>query len=118
MGIPRKRSRWVDVEGKRYLFLVKEGHIPDHKDQRSSTVVIQEFEEKPGRVLRARFFYGVEITPALVKGLVAEGRKLGWNPADRGGAFDLPADRASGRFHEGDVASYRGPEPFHSLVPA
>jgi len=107
MGIPRKGSRWVYVQGKRYLFLVKEGHIPDHHDQPANTVVIQEDDEKPGRVLRGWFFHGIEITPALVRKLIIEGHQIGWNPSDRGSAFDLPPDRASGRFNEGDVSSYR-----------
>ncbi len=98
MGIPRKGSRTVEVNDKSYLFLVKQGHIPDHDDQKASTVVVQEDTEKPGRVLRAWFFYGIEITPALVRDLILEGQKLGWNPSERGGAFDLPTHQASGRF--------------------
>ncbi len=107
MGIPRKGSRSVEAFGKRYIYIVKGTTIPDHADQKATTVVIQEDVEKPGRVLRGTFFYGVEITPAFVEDLVREGRSIGWNPSDRGAAFDLPPDREAGRFRQDDVSSYR-----------
>jgi hypothetical protein len=107
MGIPRKGSRSVETDGKQYVYLVKETTIPDHADQKAITVVIQEDVEKPGRVLRASYFYGNSITPTLIQGLIREGRALGWHPADRGGAFNLPPDLSQGRYSEDDPSSYR-----------
>lgn len=98
MSIPRKGSKSIQVDNKSYIYLVKQINLPDHKDQKASRLVIQEDVQNPGRVLRASFFYGVQITPTLVKDLIQEGIKLGWNPSDRGGAFDLPEDQNAGRW--------------------
>ena len=107
MGIPRKGSRTVEAGGKRYVFLVKQTAIPDHPDQKSLRLVVQEEAERPGRVLRAHFFFETPITPAFVEALIQEGSSLGWNPSDRGAAFDLPPDRSQGRYCESDPRSYR-----------
>jgi len=107
MGIPRKGSRTVEAGGKRYVFLVKETTIPDHPDQKSLRVVVQEESEKPGRVLRAHYFFKTSISADRVKALIQEGRSLGWNPSERGVAFDMPADRSKWRYNECDPHSYR-----------
>ncbi len=107
MSIPRKGSRKLVLEGKAFLFLVKQITIPDHADQKAARIVIQRDVEKPGRVLRGAFFFGVAFTPAYVKELIQEGMRLGWDPDERGAAFDLPPDRAQSRFLETDSSSYR-----------
>lgn len=89
MGIPKKGSRLVAVDGKQYRFLVKEVNVPDHPDQKELSIVVQEDVERPGNVLRFRHDYGVPIILAEIPFYVRKGLKQGWDPAKRGAAFEL-----------------------------
>jgi hypothetical protein len=90
MGIPRKGSRSVEVDGQKFRFLVKETHIPDHKDQKELSVTVQEDADRPGRVLQFRLPYGFPVSPEWMKGTVREALKAGWDPKSKGSAFALP----------------------------
>jgi hypothetical protein len=89
MGIPRKRSRHIEVDGRAYLYFVKETHVPDHKDQKELSVTIQEDVENPGNVLQFRASWGFGITNLFIASAVKSALKQGWVPNKRGLAFTL-----------------------------
>lgn len=95
MGIPRKRSRLIDVDGKPFRYFVKETHIDDHRDQLELSVTVQEEAERPGRVLQFRSPYGIEVTPEAVRETVRVGLQKGWDPASRGSAFTLKSEETA-----------------------
>jgi hypothetical protein len=92
MAIPRKGSRFVTVAARRYRYIVKETHVPDHKDQKELQVTIQEDVEDAGRVLQYRAPYGFPIVTENVTDMILRARKAGWDPASRGAAFVLKDD--------------------------
>jgi hypothetical protein len=89
MGIPRKGSRRIDVDGRAFRYLVKETHIPDHKDQKESSLTVQEDTDRPGRVLQARVAYGAPVTPETVREFIRRSLRSGWDPSTRGPAVTL-----------------------------
>lgn len=89
MGMPRKRCRKLDIDGKPFIFMVKETHIEDHRDQKELSITVQEDAEKPGRVLQFRLGYGSMVTPFLVQHVAKQAFAAGWNPSERGRAFEL-----------------------------
>lgn len=93
MGIPKKKSRPVDVDGQLFRFMVKEVHIPDHSDQPELSVTVQEDHERPGCILQFRLPYGFPVGPEGVRNVVRQAKKAGWDPHARGGPFNLEAFR-------------------------
>lgn len=91
MTIPHKGSRTVDVDGKAFRFLVKEKGFAEDKEL---SVTIQEESEKPGRPLQFTWPYGHAVTPEDVRVAVRDAMKAGWDPASRGGVFQLPQPNA------------------------
>lgn len=91
MGIPKKGSRKVEVNGRAYWFLVKETNVPDHRDQKELSVTVQEDAPRPGNVLQFRAAYGFPVTPELVAGTIRHAIEKGWQPSKRGSAFMLEA---------------------------
>lgn len=89
MGIPKKGSRKIDINGRPFRFLVKETTIDGHRDQKELSVVVQEDVDKPGNVLRLRAPYGHPVTPEFILEVVQEAFTQGWIPEQRGSAFDL-----------------------------
>jgi hypothetical protein len=89
MSIPRKRSRKIVVDGKPFIYLVKETTIPEHRDQKELSVTVQEDVERPGNVLSFRAFYGQPITSPVITEVVRLALAKGWKPEKRGGAFTL-----------------------------
>lgn len=90
MGIPIKGSRkLVYGPNQSFRFIVKETHIPDHKDQKELLVTVQEDVPKPGNVMQFRAAYGKEITPKTIAYMIGRAIKAGWDPSKRGGAFRL-----------------------------
>ena len=108
MGMPRKRSRKVEVDGVTYLWRVRDGHNPDnHYFYNSGSylwLTVQRDEERPGRVVQfvlesKRWAdvseydreqgcgHNVTLTPADVRSLVAFALRQGWNPSERGTSF-------------------------------
>lgn len=89
MGISRRKSRPVWVDGKPFRFLVKETHVPDHQDQLEISVTVQEETEDPGRVLQFRLPYKYPLGPMGVRDVVRQALQAGWAPSTRGGPFVL-----------------------------
>lgn len=89
MGIPRKGSRKVTIEGKPFLYLVKETHIPEEPDQKEISVTVQEDVAKPGRILQFRVGYGSSVTGFMVQHVVKQAFAQGWDPSERGRGFQL-----------------------------
>lgn len=87
MGIPKKGSRRIEVEGKHYRYLIKETNIDGHKDQKELSVTIQENVDKPGNVLQFRAGYGCAILKPDVALNIRSALKTGWNPSARGSAI-------------------------------
>lgn len=92
MGIPKKGSRSLEVDGKKYRYLIKETHIPDHRDQKELIVTVQEDTPKPGRVLQFKETYGFPVTKGHVGEAIREAIKIGWNPSERGVPFPLATE--------------------------
>lgn len=89
MGIPKKSSRRVEVDGRPFRFIVKEVRIDGHRDQKEIQVTVQEETERPGRPLQFRLGFGTMVTSNLVGGVIRQAYVQGWAPASRGKAFDL-----------------------------
>ena len=88
MGIPRKRSRRLELPGgRKFIYLVKETTIEDNLDQKELTVTVQADTEKPGRCLQFKYSFGAEVTPSMMALIVNEALSNGWDPTERGGAF-------------------------------
>ena len=88
MGIPRKRSRKLELTGgRKFIFLVKETTMGEDLDQKELSITVQEDAKKPGRCLQFKYPYGVEVTPSCVALIVNEALSNGWDPTERGGVF-------------------------------
>lgn len=87
MGIPKKGSKSVDVDGRKFRYLVKEVHIQEHNDQLELSVTAQEDVERPGRVLQFRLGYMFPVSPNWVGLVIRRALKDGWDPASRGIPF-------------------------------
>lgn len=85
MGIPRKHSRRITVDGKEYRYLIKETHVLEHKDQRELSITIQELAEKPGNIVQFRADYGVSIHKPDIALNIKSALARGWEPSKRGG---------------------------------
>ena len=104
MGMPRKGSRKVEVNGENYLWRVG-GYTRWHN---ASPVILtltcQRDEERPGRVMQAmlkslaahpgweRYDHATHkatLNPSEVRQIIAHARSKGWDPAERGAAFQL-----------------------------
>jgi hypothetical protein len=89
MGIPRKGSRALEVDGARFRYLIKDGPVTPDPLDREIHLTVQEDAEAPGRVLRVDMPYGHAVGPEVVKQLVRQALVAGWTPSDRGGPFLL-----------------------------
>ena len=123
MGMPRKGSRKIQLEGEMYLWRVR-GDGYSRRWRGASPVVLtltcQRDEDKTGRVMQATLFslnppadtpdYGPVHTATLhaheVKQIIAHARSKGWDPAERGKAFELEP-----RAHQPQPSQYKIVEP-------
>jgi len=81
------------VDGKCYRYMVNcKAKSLDPNDHPQILVTIQEDEHHPGRCLRFRWPGGHSVLPRDIEQAIRDGRKLGWDPTVRGGAFDLDWD--------------------------
>lgn len=80
MGIPKKKSRKIVVDGYNLRYAVKETHIPEHKDQKELSITIQEDVDNPSGVCQFRENYGAAITPKYMEERIKEALQLGWDP--------------------------------------
>jgi hypothetical protein len=99
MTIPRRHSRPLDVDGRKFRYMInaKPRDLEAGPDDRKITLTIQEDTEDPGRVLQTDLPHGVPVTPLTIAGIVRRALKapgtLRWDPSERGEAF-----RASFRY--------------------
>lgn len=102
MGIPRKGSRHIDVDGKPFRYIVREdGPVVKDDDDPSMDykkpqrefllVTLQEDVERPGRVCQVRLAGGTEVSPELIRQTIREATRGGWDPSSRGGPFQIQA---------------------------
>jgi hypothetical protein len=99
MGIPRKGSRKVNVDGKEFRYLIRQdGPVVENADPsydykpRHRTyilVTVQEDVEKPGNILQWRWPYGASVYPEDIRSAVRLAMERGWKPSDRGPTFVL-----------------------------
>lgn len=106
MGIPRKGSRSLNVNGEKFRYSVRVSdhltHISDHYDenQKDLLLTVQEDKKNPGRVCQA--VVSEPVTPKLVCDAIELFKEAGWNPSERGGPFYYkPQKRAYGAMPPG-----------------
>lgn len=91
MTIPRKKSRPIEVDGRKFRFLIK----PARARGEDLSVTVQEEAVQPGRVLQFTWPEGCSIFPEDVKVAIRDGLKLGWAPSAKGPAFRFGHPKAS-----------------------
>jgi len=107
MGMPRKGSRKIEVNGEQFLWRVRgdayskqwvSGLSPIHL-----TLTCQRDEERPGCVMQATLRtlnppdgdpdiaegHRATLHPSEVKQIIAHAVSKGWDPSERGSAFQL-----------------------------
>lgn len=87
MGMPRKGSRKVEVEGETFFWRTRPEGRPNHL-----LLTCQRDEERPGRVLQVvlrstRVLAPSQLTPEDVREAIGYALKKGWDPSERGAAF-------------------------------
>jgi hypothetical protein len=112
MGMPRKGSRKVEVDGDTFLWRISGDSYSRRWHSGLSPVSLlltcQRDEERPGRVLQASLIsrnppaddpdyapgHRATLYPADVRQIIAHAVSKGWDPSGRGAAFELePCDR-------------------------
>ena len=105
MGMPRKGSRKLEVNGEQFLWRVS-GYSRYRKETPVVlTLTCQRDEERPGRVLQATLrslvvgemdpdavelgSHKATLHPSEVKQVIAHAMSKGWDPSERGVAFQL-----------------------------
>ena len=97
MGIPRKGSRRLVVDGKEYRYLIRpDGQFVENDDpsigdreKEFLLVTVQEDSDRPGRILQWRWPNGAAVMPDDIKSAVMLALERGWVPSERGGTFVL-----------------------------
>jgi hypothetical protein len=89
MGIPKKKSRKLEVDGAGFRFMIKDGPATQDPLDREIVLTVQEDSETPGRVLHVALPYGYAVGPEAIRKLVRQGLSAGWAPTERGGPFNL-----------------------------
>jgi hypothetical protein len=105
MGMPRKGSRKVEVHGEQYLWRVGGYTRYTNETPVVLTLTCQRDEDSPGRVMQATLksvkakdmdnyelehgMHRATLNPSEVKQIIAHALSKGWDPAERGAAFQL-----------------------------
>ncbi len=103
MGMPRKGSRKIEVNGEQFLWRVGGSTRYTKETPVILRLTCQRDEERPGRVMQATLRSIVEIDdyllehgqhratlhPGEVSQIIAHALSKGWDPAERGSAFQL-----------------------------
>jgi len=102
MGIPKKKSRRIVVDGRAFRWLMRPGchcYQWDCEDsQHGATVTFQADEKRPGRVCQTRLAWSHScsqphlngsVTPEIIKQVIQKALKVGWDPDAKGNAFKL-----------------------------
>lgn len=100
MGIPRKKSRRIDVDGKAFLWLMKPGCYcyEDCDKTHGGTVTFQIDEQRPGRVCQTYLSWSYpdgSVTPEIIRQVIRRALDTGWDPNERGGAFHIDGGHIS-----------------------
>jgi hypothetical protein len=90
MGMPRKGSRVIDVDGKKFRWTLHYKRAQYRWDdpmpaRTAGMVTIQEDHERPGHVLQQNLSWlrGSSITPDVMRQVIRQALQEGWNPASR-----------------------------------
>jgi hypothetical protein len=87
MGMPRKRSRVIDVDGKSFRWMLNCGSAQDWDEDPTcaGTVTVQENCEKPGHVLQQILMWlgGDSVTPEIMREVIRRALADGWVPSSR-----------------------------------
>lgn len=100
MGIPRRKSRRIHVDGKPYLWRLSRPHFDRDDDDwmlkpgeqtRAGHLTIQEDVERPGRPVQFLLVWGdlFPVTPEAVNVLIRQALASGWDPSSRGALLFL-----------------------------
>ena len=108
MGIPRKKSRPIEVEGRKYRWLPKHGKGRIIGNSRCTMhLIIQIDDKRPGRILSTwlssknwkgdprdpennYYTHRAALTPKDVREVILKGLELGWDPMEKGTPFVFP----------------------------
>ena len=98
MGMPKKGSRRITVDGRAFRWRLRPGPEPlagDDSDERSGTLTFQADCDRPGTVAQTKLWWSVgeSLVPEAVEVLIRRALKDGWNPDERGQAFRLVSRR-------------------------
>jgi len=109
MGMPRKGSRRIEVNGDTYLWRVRGDDYSKRWVSGLSPVMLtltcQRDEERPGRVMQVTLrslnpnvgdpdldpIHQATLHPEEVRQIITHALSKGWGPSERGGAFHLKA---------------------------
>ena len=96
MGMPKRKSRLIVVDGRSYRWRLTGFGKPWDDEwmyapprSRSGTVLLQADEDRPGRVCQFSVFgkEGDSVTPSVMEKLVRRVLAAGWDPDARGTPF-------------------------------
>lgn len=104
MGMPRKNSRKVEVDGVQYLWRMNRKTRYRGDAPLATTLTIQRDDERPGRVcqmlLRSKnirdemdegdYLHRATLNPQDVRDVIDRALKRGWDPSERGVPFVPP----------------------------
>ena len=96
MGIPKKGSRRISVDGKDFRWMLRSGNPNPRWDDpppttNGGTLTVQEDTEKPGRVVQAYLSWRLSspVTPEIVREVIRRFLTRGWDPSARGSALQM-----------------------------
>lgn len=85
MGIPHKKTRPIEVNGKYYRYTIRKS-----QDHDCPYVVIQEDEIRPGRPLKFYWPKGHSILPSDIASTIKLALTEGWDPSNKvGGVYEF-----------------------------
>lgn len=107
MAIPKNKSRPIEVDGRRYRWLVRHRPTPAQRAGRSPLMVAVEAEGSEGRVMLAPLpcqhpasgRMSQAVTPGMVAGLIRAGLADGWAPEEAGRPHALDPARVWPALH-------------------
>lgn len=90
MGIPRKKSRNIEVDGRHFRWMLSSYRIQERWDDEmpawhTGTATVQEEAEKPEHVVQVelRWLRGSSVTPEIMREVIRRTLNAGWDPESR-----------------------------------
>lgn len=90
MGMPKKGTRVLDVDGRKYRWKLASGHVREDDDggmpvRNAGTLTLQEEVDKPGHVLQHELDWHIAdtVSPEVVREIIRRALKAGWDPSSR-----------------------------------